>query len=69
MIFGIHIANAGAKTLFSETTFKASNENTNTKAKEIPIAKLIPRPPLFFWEERESARKVSTIIETGIEVL
>ena len=68
-MFGNHIARTGDILLFSETTFRASNENTNTKASEIPTARLIPNPPRFFCEESESARKVSITIETGIEVL
>jgi hypothetical protein len=41
---------------------------TQKKGHEIPIARLIPSPPLFF-EKTESARKVRIMIETGIEVL
>lgn len=63
------MATAGDKLLFSDTTFKASNENTKIKANEIPIAKLTPSPPLFFCDDRESARNVRIIMETGIEVL
>lgn len=68
-MLGNHIAKAGLILLFSETTFNASNENTKTKAREIPTARLIPNPPLLFCEERESAKKVSTTIETGMDVL
>lgn len=63
------MANPGDILLFSETTFKASNENTKINAIEIPIARFIPSPPLFFCEESESAKNVRITIETGIEVL
>ena len=62
------MANAGDRLLFSETTFIASNENTNTKASDIPIAKFAPKPPRLFCEDKDSAKKVSRIIDTGIEV-
>ncbi len=63
------MASIGGMLLFSETTFRASKENTNTKASEIPTARLIPNPPRFFWDESESARKVRITIETGMDVL
>lgn len=63
------MARAGDMLLFSETTLRASNENTNTNASEIPTARLIPNPPRFFCDERESARNVRITIETGMEVL
>ena len=68
-MFGNHMASAGDMLLFSETTFKASKENTNTNAREIPIAKLIPSPPRFFCDESERARNVRIMIHIGIEVL
>ena len=35
----------------------------------MPIAKLIPNPPLFFVEERDNARKVKMITATDELVL
>lgn len=68
-ILGNHMARSGVIVLFSATTFRASNENTNMKAKAIPMARFIPSPPLFFWEERDSAKKVSMTTDAGMEVL
>lgn len=62
------MASSGGKVLFSETTLRASKEKTNTNANAIPMAKFIPKPPLFFCEESESAKKVRIMIETGIAV-
>lgn len=67
--FGSHIARSGGKDLFSETTFKTSNENTNTKAKAIPSARLSPNPPRFFADDKLTPKMVRMITETGIEVL
>ena len=63
------MATKGGIELFSEATiFNTSNEKTNMKAKEIPSARFIPRPPLFFCEDKDNAKKVRIIIETGIAV-
>ena len=50
------------------TILSTSKENTKTNANEIPMAKFIPKPPLFFCEESECAQKVRIMIETGIAV-
>lgn len=68
MIFGSHIASRGGMVLFWATIFKASKENTKTKAKAIPMARLSPMPPLLFSEERDIAKMVRIMMATGIEV-
>ena len=68
MKLGIHMATKGDSVLLAETTFKTSNENTKTKAREIPMARFTPNPPRFFCDASASAKNVSIITENGIEV-
>ena len=40
-----------------------------TNAKAIPMARFMPKPPLFFIDDKDNPKKVRMITETGIDVL
>ena len=65
-ILGNQTANIGGILDFSANTPKILSKKTNAKASAIPIAKLVPIPPLRFIEETATAIIVSINAETGI---
>jgi len=64
-ILGSHTANNGEKEDFSAMVPKILSKKTNANAMAIPIAKLVPIPPLRFIAETETAIIVRIKAETG----
>ena len=63
--FGNHTAIKGVMVDFSAKAPNILSKNTKANAIPIPIAKLIPIPPLRFIEEKASAIMVSINADTG----
>ena len=62
------MATKGVSVLLADTTFNTSKENTKTKAKAIPMARFIPKPPRFFCDASAKPKTVRIMTEKGIEV-
>ncbi len=65
-ILGIQTAMMGGMVDFSASTPNILSKKTNENAKMIPMARLVPIPPLRFMDETATAIIVSIKAETGI---